>query len=194
MGLFKPIETTKGNIGNIKEVAGQMISCSDTGELYFDTIKNGRQSIADLIIVENDEARTSLTKPLSNKLYLVKDTNYIWRYDSSAWNQLTFSKPSIKTYYHSDIDIPKVFNNNYITIDYLNENIVYNDFDINTDYLEIFINGILINAGLNIYIFNNLEEIRLHFGIDCSKYTSESDILVKVYKNCGPMVISQPSQ
>ena len=98
MGLFKPIETTKTNINKIKVVAGQMISCSDTGELYFDTIKNGRQSVADLIIVENDQARTPLTKPLSNKLYLVKDTNYIWRYDGKAWNQLTFSKPNIKTY------------------------------------------------------------------------------------------------
>lgn len=187
MGLFKPIETTKANIGNIKEVAGQMISCSDTGELYFDTIKNGRQSIADLIIVENDEARTSLTKPLSNKLYLVKDTNYIWRYDGSTWNQLTFSKPSIQTYSDSII-LSKVTTDNSVMVfpEVLTE---YYEFDPEKDYLEVYINGILVEIELSKYTDDIL---RICFFMDTSKYTSESDITYKMYKNCGPMSVSGP--
>lgn len=187
MGLFKPIETTKTNIGNIKEVAGQMISCSDTGELYFDTIKNGRQSIADLIIVENDEARTSLTKPLSNKLYLVKDTNYIWRYDGSAWNQLTFSKPAIQTY-SDTIMLSEVTDSNNVMV-FPEELTEYYEFNPEKDYLEVFLNGVLVNISLGKYTDGIL---RIYFNINCSKYTSESTITYKIYKNCGPMRVSGP--
>ncbi len=186
MGLFKPIETTKANIGNIKVTAGQMISCSDTGELYFDTIKNGRQSIADLIIVENDKARTALTKPLSNKLYLVKDTNYIWRYDGANWNQLTFSKPSISNYYYKTT-ISEYFIYGTLEIDKLNKDITNGDFDINKDYIEVFINGILTHAFLE--VLNS--KIQLNLAVNYRKYTSESELIFKVYKNCGPMKITQ---
>lgn len=186
MGLFKPIETTKANIGKIKVTAGQMISCSDTGELYFDTIKNGRQSIADLIIVENDTARTSLAKPLSNKLYLVKDTNYIWRYDGTNWNQLTFSKPSIESYYHR-ASISEYFEYGALEINKLNKDITNGNFDINKDYIEVYINGILVYSCLE----RLNSEIRLLLGIEYDKYTSESELTFKVYKNCGPMEIGQ---
>lgn len=186
MGLFKPIETTKANIGKIKVTAGQMISCSDTGELYFDTIKNGRQSIADLIIVENDAARTSLTKPLSNKLYLVKNTNYIWRYDGATWVQLTFSKPNIISYTYT-ANISEDFKYGTIEIAKLNTDITDGNFDINKDYIEVFINGILTHA----YLENANSKIRLTLEIEYDKYTSESDLIFKVYKNCGPMGIHQ---
>ncbi len=189
MGLFKPIETTKANIGNIKVTAGQMISCSDTGELYFDTIKNGRQSIADLIIVENDEARTSLAKPLSNKLYLVKDTNYIWRYDGKAWNQLTFSKPNIATYGYI-ATISEYFHYGTIDIDKLNAEITNGNFDVNKDYIEVFINGVLVYSSLEIAN----KKIRLNLKIEYRKYTSESELIFKIYKNCGPMRITQAPQ
>lgn len=189
MGLFKPIETTKANIGKIKVTAGQMISCSDTGELYFDTIKNGRQSIADLIIVENDKARTALTKPLSNKLYLVKDTNYIWRYDGANWNQLTFSKPEIKSYNDMSIILSEVVDD--YGMDIPNNLIRLLKYDPQLDYLEIFINGVLtvfylVNYGGDI-------GIKISFPyLDASKYTSKSNITYKVYKNCGPSMFSQP--
>ena len=186
MGLFKPIETTKANIGKIKVTAGQMISCSDTGELYFDTIKNGRQSIADLIIVENDKARTSLTKPLSNKLYLVKDTNYIWRYDGANWNQLTFSKPSIENYYYDAI-ISEYFSYGTLEINKLNKDITNGNFDINKDYIEVYINGILVYS----FLEKLGSKIRLNLRINYRKYTSESELTFKVYKNCGPMKIQQ---
>lgn len=186
MGLFKPIETTKANIGKIKVTAGQMISCSDTGELYFDTIKNGRQSIADLIIVENDQARTSLAKPLSNKLYLVKSTNYIWRYDGKAWTQLTFSKPKIEIYHHK-ATISEYFNYGTIDINKLNAEITNGNFDINKDYIEVFINGVLTYA----FLEKLGTTIQLTLGIEHRKYTSESELIFKVYKNCGPMKITQ---
>lgn len=188
MGLFKPIETTKTNINKIKVVAGQMISCSDTGELYFDTIKNGRQSVADLIIVENDQARTSLTKPLSNKLYLVKDTNYIWRYDGKAWNQLTFSKPNIKTY-SDKITLSKVADD--YGMDIPNRLIDFFDFDPYSDYLEIFLNGILTEFSIVEYTGDIGMKI-CFYNLDTDKYTSESNITYKIYKNCGPSDISRP--
>lgn len=187
MGLFKPIETTKTNINKIKVVAGQMISCSDTGELYFDTIKNGRQSVADLIIVENDQARTSLTKPLSNKLYLVKSTNYIWRYDGKAWNQLTFSKPKIASY-SNRVTLSEVVNDYGMEIP--NELKEYYKFDPQLDYLEIFINGILVTSYLVRY--DGDIGIKIVFNLDAKKYTSESEITYKIYKNCGPTLISRP--
>lgn len=189
MGLFKPIETTKANIGKIKVTAGQMISCSDTGELYFDTIKNGRQSIADLIIVENDTARTSLAKPLSNKLYLVKDTNYIWRYDGTNWNQLTFSKPTIRTF-TDKIVLSKVTNDYGMDIpDILTE---FLDYDPQLDYLEIFLNGILTDFSLVNYYDDGIDMKILFYNLNTVKYTTESDITYKVYKNCGPSLISRP--
>lgn len=188
MGLFKPIETTKANIGKIKVTAGQMISCSDTGELYFDTIKNGRQSIADLIIVDNDTARTSLAKPLSNKLYLVKATNYIWRYDGTNWNQLTFSKPSIRTY-SDKIVLSKVTDDYGMDIpEVLTE---FLDYDPQLDYLEIFLNGILTDFSLVEYTDNIGMKI-LFYNLNTVKYTTESDITYKIYKNCGPSNISTP--
>lgn len=186
MGLFKPIETTKTNINKIKVVAGQMISCSDTGELYFDTIKNGRQSIADLIIVDNDTARTSLAKPLSNKLYLVKSTNYIWRYDGITWKQLTFSKPKIESYGYT-ATISEYFNYGTIDINKLNTDITDGNFNIDKDYIEVYINGVLTHA----FLEKLGSSIRLSLRINYRKYTSESDLIFKIYKNCGPMKINQ---
>lgn len=189
MGLFKPIETTKANIGKIKVTAGQMISCSDTGELYFDTIKNGRQSIADLIIVENDKARIALTKPLSNKLYLVKDTNYIWRYDGANWNQLTFSKPEIRSYNDLSIILSEVVDD--YGMDIPNNLIRLLKYNPQLDYLEIFINGVLNVFYLVDYGGDIGTKINFPY-LDASKYTSESTITYKVYKNCGPTIFSQP--
>lgn len=182
MGIFKPIETCKDNIDNIEVKAGQMISCSDTGELYFDTIHNGRKAISDLIMVESDSVREGLTNPIPNKLYLVLDTKFIWMYNGLEWNQLTFPKPEIFMHTkYDEIIANRISEDGYVRIEENDYDLDYLQYDADTDLVEIYINGILYPA------VNNLEKrddgYYINFNEDMSSYTSYCTLTYKIYKN-----------
>ena len=81
--IFKPKEITKDKLDSLPILAGQMITCSDTGELYFDTSTNQRISISDFIFCETKTDLDNITTYLTDKIYLNKEDNSIWKYNGS---------------------------------------------------------------------------------------------------------------
>lgn len=64
-------------------INGSFILCSDTGDMYLDTLEGTRRRIAkqiEFLADEND--RTSIILPEFDILYLVKETGKFWIYDT----------------------------------------------------------------------------------------------------------------
>lgn len=137
---FKTRETTKAKLDLIPISIGQMITCSDTGELYFDTAYDGRKSISDFIILDTDSERIALISPVTEKLYLIKETNFIWRYDGTSWIQLTYPKVEIIRGV-----IANITEEDRIDFDV---NFIIN-FNPNTDTLFIYQNSVLLLEGID---------------------------------------------
>jgi hypothetical protein len=85
MKIPKHIETIKSNISSIPINAGQIISCHDTGELFFDTIDGDRIQISDIIYINTEAQKNALLAPLSNKLYLIRETANVYIHDGENW-------------------------------------------------------------------------------------------------------------
>ena len=81
--IFKPKEVTKDKLDSLPILAGQMITCSDTGELYFDTSSSQRISISNFIFCETKTDLDNITTYLTDKIYLNKEDNSIWKYNGS---------------------------------------------------------------------------------------------------------------
>ena len=88
MAQFKGLMTTHDGLNYISEVSGQMILCSDTMELYFDTHDRGRIKRSDVIWFESDQERLQ-SSPIENKIYIVKSPCNIWSYVDGAWCNLS---------------------------------------------------------------------------------------------------------
>lgn len=87
MGLFKPIETTKGRMSTISIKAGQYINCTDSKEIYMDT-KDGRIRLGDVIPLETEAERENMGifgTAIQDKLYMVKESSRLYRYDGNNW-------------------------------------------------------------------------------------------------------------
>lgn len=182
---FKTRETIKSKLDLIPISVGQMITCSDTGELYFDTAYDGRICISDFIILNTDEEILNLENPIIGKLYLSKETNFIYRYDEN-WIQLTHPKVEIVRG-----TIQDTTETNYIHFD---DNF-NNNFNPDTDSVFIYRNSILMmeidydiislyNTETNSY--NGEYAIHSHF-----KGSNESPTILYyiIYKNTGSTII-----
>lgn len=69
-------------------VTGQMILCPDTKELFFDQSESERVQITDVIWLDTDAERLSIT-PIDKKIYIIKETFHIWSYSDNNWIDLT---------------------------------------------------------------------------------------------------------
>ena len=63
--------------------------CSDTGNIYFDSITNGgRTKMSNTIIILTTETeRNNLLAPIPNKLYCVLQTGCLYIYNNGSWIQ-----------------------------------------------------------------------------------------------------------
>lgn len=100
MAIVNNIETIKASLNKIPIKAGQQIFCSDTAEIYHDGHDGMRKQISDIIKLNTEADRIDILAPLNNKLYLVLETNTLYRY-SGNWIQLnnnhivSFSKNTV---------------------------------------------------------------------------------------------------
>ena len=92
---LKFIESTEEMISNLETAPvtnGQYIVCVDSANIYYDS--NGeRNLISDVILLDDDEARTGLEKPIK-KLYYVNGTNHLWFYNGT-WIDLTVEESEL---------------------------------------------------------------------------------------------------
>lgn len=65
-------------------IPGSILICKDTGDFYHDSIEGERLRIAKYIhYFDTDTERSSYLTPENEILYIVKETNKIWIYNSS---------------------------------------------------------------------------------------------------------------
>lgn len=100
------IETIKEEMYYIGIDPGQLIYCSDTKESYFDNEENNRIQVKDVIYLNKETERTELKNPLSNRIYVVKETSNIYRYDKKRWYSVYDTRTVICTLFTNDEYIP----------------------------------------------------------------------------------------
>ena len=143
MSIFKPIETIKSKLDYIQLKHGQYIICTDSQESYIDTY-NERIKIGDIILLDTEDDRNSMIVPLMDKLYVVKNTNKLYRYNGSEWlclsnNNTIFSQ---RKNYKITSNTPQI----PLGIDGL---------DINTDTILVFLNSVFLEEDTDYRIVNN---------------------------------------
>lgn len=180
--IFKPKEVTKSKLSTVPVVAGQMITCSDTGELYFDTSTNQRVSISDFIFCETLTDLEGLQTYLTDKFYLVKEDNSIWRYNGSSLIELnprvSIEEGVYEYQYNTDL---------FILSD---DGLTINQFDISDSDLEynplkdnifIYLNSILLILNIDYTIDNDNNKISFFNGISIDN--GDIKLYILIYKN-----------
>lgn len=81
MATLQLKETVKSNINAIPITPGQFIYCSDTFDEFYDTSEGVRIQITSLVCLDK-ESDIPLA-PLPDKLYYVRETNALYKYDTS---------------------------------------------------------------------------------------------------------------
>lgn len=110
---FKEIEELQCPVDSIPLVEGQIIFCSDTGNMYKDTRARTKLS-KDIIILNNLTALNNILDPLPEKLYIVLEDGSIYTRNVNSWLKLG------KDYFRLDDIVmpasPYVINNDRIRI------------------------------------------------------------------------------
>ena len=85
------IPTIYDNLDNIEKIKGQLIYCTDTGNVAYDIDDLLRIDIGCARLLDSEDEREKLTDPKINTLYIVKLSNTCWRYDSTiGWAEITY--------------------------------------------------------------------------------------------------------
>lgn len=129
MALVNNIETIKASLNKIPVKAGQQIFCSDTMEIYHDDHDGIRKQISDIIKLNTETDRKDILAPLNNKLYLVLETNTLYRY-SGEWIQL--NNNHIVSFSKNTVTVSS--NTPYVDLG-------ISSYDASTDMLLVFVNS-----------------------------------------------------
>lgn len=92
------VECTKSQLDTVVLSTGQLIFCTDTSEIFFDSQDFGRvEYTREIIKVNTEDARMALIAPIADKLYFVRSTNILYRYDGENWNRVGVNKTTYRT-------------------------------------------------------------------------------------------------
>lgn len=89
MALLRPIETIESRLSEIPIKIGQIIFCTDTNDIYMDNSENERTHMTDIIKLKTENDRESLFVPLIGKIYLVEETNILYKYNGLDWETIS---------------------------------------------------------------------------------------------------------
>lgn len=89
MALLKPVETIQSLLSDIPIKEGQIIFCTDTNDIYMDNSQGERTHMTDIIKLKTEDDRDSLFVPLIGKIYLVEETNILYKYNGSDWETIS---------------------------------------------------------------------------------------------------------
>lgn len=85
--LMKPTYVSSATLSTLPIVDGQQIICIDNGMQFID-FNNTRIVITNIIPLEEDMERTSMSSPLNGKFYFVRSTTTLWHYNNQ-WIKIT---------------------------------------------------------------------------------------------------------
>lgn len=89
MALLRPIETIESRLSDIPIKSGQLIFCTDTNDIYMDNSENDRIHMTDIIKLKTEADRGSIIVPLIGKIYLVEDSNILYKYNGLEWETIS---------------------------------------------------------------------------------------------------------
>lgn len=95
MAIISPIYTIKSKLDSIPVVAGQFIIITDYELIAYDDRFGNRHIMTEIIWKDTEAEMFALLAPITNKLYITKDTNCIYKYDS-GWKKFGVSKVIIE--------------------------------------------------------------------------------------------------
>lgn len=85
---FIPIETIHNKLDTIPIIAGQLIICKDTNEQFYDSSDNIRIEVSSIIYLNTKSEYDSLTNPINNKLYVIKENGAVYLYTNDTWSTI----------------------------------------------------------------------------------------------------------
>lgn len=95
MAIITPIYTIKSKLDSIPVVAGQFIIITDYELIAYDDRSGNRHIMTEIIWKDTEAEMFALLAPITNKLYITKDTNCMYKYDS-GWKKFGVSKTIIE--------------------------------------------------------------------------------------------------
>lgn len=87
--MIKPIATYSYDRESIDIKQDQLLYCLDTKEAYFDITNFNRIQLNCTIQVDEEYEKDSIINKRLNKIYIVKRTNKLYRYNGSVFNEVT---------------------------------------------------------------------------------------------------------
>ena len=83
MSFVTYIETIKDVMYDVEIQYGQIIHVVDTNETFFDTEELNRIILDNVIYLNKEEELNLLSRPLTNRVYIVKETATPYRYEGT---------------------------------------------------------------------------------------------------------------
>lgn len=78
-------EINRSSLNTIPKKSGQLIYCKDSRESFYDASDGTRIQMGDIIYLNTEEERTALLAPLTDKIYFVRSTSKLYKYNGTAW-------------------------------------------------------------------------------------------------------------
>lgn len=105
MSFIKYIETIKDIIYDVQIKYGQVVHATDTNETFFDTKELNRVILDNVIYLNKVEELNLLARPLTNRVYIVKENSTAYRYDGT-WYKIKDGDSLLCTLFHNDEYVP----------------------------------------------------------------------------------------
>ena len=173
MAMFKPIETIQSNLELIPVKAGQVIYCTDSRETFMDNNQGERVKMGDIITLETESDRESIFVPLLDKLYLVLETNKLYRFNGDEWICIS-----------NNTKISLIKNSITLTANSTKAKIGIPGFDKTKDTIMVYVNSVYLDEGSD-YTIDSTSENLLPVGSSTWYATSKEPAIFNfiVFKN-----------
>lgn len=89
MALLKPIEVIYSRLSEVPIIRGQVIFCTDTNDIFLDSSDGSRVHMTDVIKLKTEEEREALFVPLIGKIYLVEESNKLYKHNGTDWETIS---------------------------------------------------------------------------------------------------------
>lgn len=89
MALLKTIEVIYSRLSEVPISHGQVIFCTDTNDIFLDSSDGSRVHMTDVIKLKTEEEREALFVPLIGKIYLVEETNKLYKHNGAEWETIS---------------------------------------------------------------------------------------------------------
>lgn len=105
MSFVTYIETIKDVMYDVEIQYGQIIHAVDTNETFFDTEELNRIVLDNVIYLNKEEELNLLSRPLTNRVYIVKETATPYRYEGT-WYKIKDGNSLLCTIFHNNEFVP----------------------------------------------------------------------------------------